>query len=266
MSCSGYYHAANFLLPSREVKSVTIWFQNKRQTERRVALLNSSDAARSLVSTTSLVTTTAKTHSPTYSATSSRPSLDRVASRTELRAAIPRTPTRPRDPGANLWDNMPSSPIVSPVSPPPIEYVELAKNQRVRRTLEWACAAARLAEKEGTSTSALSNSHPRRTRTQEHRIHQHRRRRHRSRHDQQHQQQRHKRPTKADADLTEDESDELVPTPTGSWINNDDRWVARADGAMQAAAPSLPPKSTQETQEDEVMRAALALCGLGRRS
>lgn len=159
---------------------------------------------------------------------------------------------------------MPSSPIASPVSPPPLEYVELAKNQRVRRSLEWACAAARLAEKEGVS---LANSHSRRTRTKEHRIHQYRHRRHNGCHDQQqHPHHRHKRPPKADTDLTEDESDELVPTPTGSWINDDDRWVARPDGAIQAAVPPTAPKSSQETREDDIMRAALALCGLGRRS
>jgi len=142
--------------------------------------------------------------------------------------------------------------------------VELAKNQRVRRSLEWACAAARLAEKEGVS---LVNSHSRRTRTKEHRIHQHRRRHHNDRYDhQQHHHHRQKRPPKADADLTEDESDEFVPTPTGSWINDDDRWVACPDGAIQAAVPPTAPKSSQETREDDIMRAALALCGLGRRS
>lgn len=156
---------------------------------------------------------------------------------------------------------MPSSPITSPFSPPPLEYVELAKNQRVRRSLEWACAAARLAEKEGVS---LPSSHSRRTKTKEHRIHQRdRHRRHHGRHDHQH---RHKRPPKADADLTEDESDEFLPTPTGSWINDEDRWVACPDGAIQVAVPPTAPKSSQETREDDIMRAALALCGLGRRS
>ncbi|KAF8633584.1 hypothetical protein AX15_001377 [Amanita polypyramis BW_CC] len=239
-----------------EVKSVTIWFQNKRQTERRVALLNSSDATRALVSTTSLAST--RTHSPTYSTTSPRPSLDRIASRTELRTSTPRTPTRRRDPGANLWDNMPSSPIASPVSPPLLEYVGQAKNQRGRRSLEWACAAARLAEKEGIS---FSNTYPRRTRTKEQRSHHHH---HHHRHHRRHHHHRQNRSTKVDADLTEEEPEEII-TPNGSWTNDDDRWIARPDGAMQAAIPPVL-KSSQGGQDDDVMRAAEALCGLGRRS
>ncbi|KAK2464891.1 hypothetical protein APHAL10511_002967 [Amanita phalloides] len=257
-----------------EVKSVTIWFQNKRQTERRVALLNSD----TLVSTTSLVTIKGPQPSaPTHSPSSSRPCLDRVASRTELRTLAPRTPTRRRSPRANLWDNMPSSPITSPISPPPLEYLELAKNQRVKRTLEWACAAARLAEKEGISVSSFSHPQPPRMRAK---AHQHRH--HRLHH--QHQdhilaraqaqaatqaQCRHNHPAKTDADLTEEESDELV-TPPGSWVQEEDQWIARPDGAMQAAVVSVAAsKCTSQgvrAQEDDVMRAALALCGLGRRS
>ncbi|KAM6498830.1 homeodomain transcription factor [Amanita muscaria] len=236
-----------------EVKSVTIWFQNKRQTERRVALLNSTDTGRSLVTTTALASTSNRTHSPTFSTASSRPSLDSVASRTELRTSTPHTPTRRRDLGGNLWDNMPSSPIASPISPPS-EYVEIAKNQRVRRTLEWACAAARVAEKEGGTTgTSSSSSQSRKMRTREqHRPHRRHSQRHRGKHT----------TTKADGDLTEEEPDETV-TPTGSWIKDDHRWVARSDGAVQVATPPAP-KISPEAHDDDVMRAALALCGLGR--
>ncbi|KAF8641038.1 hypothetical protein AX17_000683 [Amanita inopinata Kibby_2008] len=227
-----------------EVKSVTIWFQNKRQTERKVALHSSTNPPRALVSTTSLVLT--QVHSPAYSTTASRPSLDRVASRTELRVSSPRTPTRRRDLSANLWDNMPSSPIASPVSPAPMEYFRLAKGQRVRRTLEWACAAARLAEKDGTNAASLKNPYPRRPRVRE-------------------SHQRHpRRPIRVDTDLTEEESDEIV-SPNGSGIGGDVRWVAQCDGSVQATVPPAS-KQPQDVHDDDVMRAALALCGLGRRS
>lgn len=135
----------------------------------------------------------------------------------------------------------------------------MAKNQRVRRTLEWACAAARVAEKEGgtTGTSNLSSSsHSRKMRTREQ---QRPHRRHSQRH---HEHYRGKHTTtKADGDLTEEEPDETV-TPTGSW-KDDHRWVARSDGAVQVATPPAP-KISPEAQDDDVMRAALALCGLGR--
>lgn len=48
---------------------------------------------------------------------------------------------------------MPSSPLAPP-SPPPREYVEFGKKKSSTKTLEWACAAARLVNKEGGSMRA----------------------------------------------------------------------------------------------------------------
>ncbi|KAJ7110156.1 hypothetical protein C8R44DRAFT_884150 [Mycena epipterygia] len=129
-----------------EVKSVTIWFQNKRRTERR---------ATSGRAHTTQVAPTTRPHLPTKlssrtrrasstsTSSSTRPSLDRVASRSELRAPAPRTPSRRHNPHAPLWANMASSPIGPLSSPNARDYVEFGKEQQTR-SLEWACARRRL--------------------------------------------------------------------------------------------------------------------------
>ncbi|KAF8579263.1 homeobox-domain-containing protein [Ramaria rubella] len=233
-----------------ETKSVTIWFQNKRQTDRKVALHNATNSRNEgtheeTSSDTPNITLTTPT-SPTYppnalihqgagsgstndrslrkqsmtrsntlrrapshvssntsiSCTNSisrpRPSLDRVASRTELRfserptrnvddhihhtngndcdnnfntthlnsnSALPprsRTTTAcsngPASPPPSkdhpLWATMLSSPI-TPSSPPPAELVAYTRTRRTR-TLEWACASARLAGEDASSKFGLS--------------------------------------------------------------------------------------------------------------
>jgi hypothetical protein len=74
-----------------------------------------------------------------------------IASRSELRE-IDRTPKRRSgsNPSATLWESSPSS-VVSPLSD---EYVEFGKSHSTR-TLEWACAAARLAVKTKSSRHDL---------------------------------------------------------------------------------------------------------------
>jgi hypothetical protein len=206
---------------SREIKSVTIWFQNKRQTERR-ALHNATNTASTVLYSQNPPTVTAVTSTNAPTIPSSRPSLDRVASRSELRVPVPRTPTRRHDPKANIWENMPSSPIAPPFSPPSREYVEFGKSKRAKRTLEWACAAARLADKQGTVLSGLHQGNER-----------------------------------GDSDLTDDEVPEAI-TPPSTWGSGDTRWTMDQDTR----------KTTfhKVVQDEEMMKAALALCGLGRRT
>jgi hypothetical protein len=70
-----------------------------------------------------------------------------MARRSELRTAPPRTPTKRPDSNKSLWDNMPSSPLAPP-SPPEQEFVQFGMGMRKHtRSLEWACAAARLVGK-----------------------------------------------------------------------------------------------------------------------
>ncbi|KAJ3484569.1 hypothetical protein NLI96_g5552 [Meripilus lineatus] len=100
-----------------EIRSVTVWFQNKRQTERKVALSNgiapplprkghdsnSATPSRSACSTPPISTPRSaasssrlSNHSRTHSATHRYPSLDDVASRSERPQHPPRTPPRSR--------------------------------------------------------------------------------------------------------------------------------------------------------------------------
>ncbi|KAJ3876459.1 homeodomain transcription factor [Lentinula edodes] len=131
---------------SMEIKSVTIWFQNKRQMERKGSTPNSSASCPRLASPSSAPYSFVLT-GQTLTA---RPSLDRIASRSELPQSTPRTPTRQRDPARPIWEAMPSSPPFPMTSPSGKDYVEFGKLTRTR-TLEWACARRRLAAKSGES-------------------------------------------------------------------------------------------------------------------
>ena len=292
------------------MKSVTIWFQNKRQTERKVALHHGSsqsiDAHRGAsfpnpssspstlsppyaststsasgstssshpirTRTRTLSTTHVHAHTPRRKITPprARPSLDCVATRSESRLPPPRTPTRPHDPHASLWENMPSSPLAPPASPPARDLVEFLGGSR---TLEWACAAARLAEKEGR----------RRPRARERDLDydQSRDRGKDSERDR----------DKGDAGLagagydTEEDDVEAV-TPEGSlgasdaarWHGQGARIRPRPPLAFAPAPDSVPEGESGKwascgdsvtkdvPQDEDMMRAALALCGLGRRS
>lgn len=263
----------------REIKSVTIWFQNKRQTERKSAAntntLNtghtSSNAMPNTAGTmhTFSINGMSRTTSPSLSATSkgtsnsSCPSLDRVASRSELRVAAPRTPSRRHNPSGAIWDNMPSSPLAPPVSPPPQEFIDFGKNTRTRRTLEWACAAARVAEKDGhssvmnpgpdTSSSTLKTTSGRSKGRTIRREHSHNgtgsvRPR-----------QDYEEESAMDVELTDDDEDHEAITPPSTWGKEDLRWRTPAE---EGATSNLP----KGVDDDDMFKAALALCGLGRRT
>jgi len=109
---------------------------------------------------------------------------------------------------------MPSSPIAPPFSPPSREYVEFGKSKRTKRTLEWACAAARLADKDGAGVSTHVGV----------------------------------------SDSTDDEADEAI-TPPSTWGEGDTRWTTKHGTVLHKAV-----------QDEEMMKAVLALCGLGRRT
>ncbi|KAF8844194.1 homeobox-domain-containing protein [Paxillus ammoniavirescens] len=243
-----------------EMKSVTIWFQNKRQTERKVALhhattqsnteghrqapfpsssshataSSSSTPSHSIRSSHARTLSTSSVHTPLRKITPPRPrpSLDRVAARSESRLPPPRTPTKPRNPHASLWDNMPSSPLAAPVSPPSRDLVEFMGTSR---TLEWACAAARLAGKEGRGGTASG------------------------------------RLRGGDAgDETEEEDTEAI-TPDGSLGSSDIAWRAGTrlptpPHKRKLESPDWSGSAKNIPQDDDMMRAALALCGLGQRS
>ncbi|KAI0304726.1 hypothetical protein BC826DRAFT_1100523 [Russula brevipes] len=230
-----------------EPKVVTIWFQNRRQTERKAAALNIAGApapapAEPSSSSPAAVRPTPRSrprtstiphplsspyahrsslHTTTPTPLAKRPTLEATARRTERRIAPPRTPSRRPDPNKSPWDNMPSSPLAPP-SPPEREFVQFAalgRRSRHARSLEWACAAARLARRHG------------------------------------------------DADDDDDETDEEEEpheaiTPMGSLIEDggsDGFWGARNATARR------PTNKNPKDPESELMDAALLLCGLGRK-
>ncbi|KAI5121846.1 hypothetical protein M0805_003279 [Coniferiporia weirii] len=198
-----------------DVKSVSIWFQNKRQTERKIALGNATNrnapvpfamypvhyaSSESLATHTLDHRTSFSMHHPhtlpaAIPTKSRRPSrtasgsllLDRIATRAELPARALHTPITKHSQHAQytggsaqsesttVWDAMPSSPLqpesdlaadASIGSPSAREYLDFASSRRGksrprgRRTLEWACAAARIAAEKDITTS-LDASRPR---------------------------------------------------------------------------------------------------------
>ncbi|RDB29032.1 Zinc finger homeobox protein 3 [Hypsizygus marmoreus] len=229
-------------LGGMETKSVTIWFQNKRQTERKVAAINSASAS----ATTAVFSFNnsggggggggGRSHSLPTSTSTSRLSLDSVASRSELPMRPPRTPTRPRDPNAALWDNMPSSPIAPPFSPP------MPMPMKATRTLEWACAAARMSDRDRHNKD----------KDKEHRARSSSRVRRRK--------QGGRESVKMD--WTDEDTDEAI-TPPSTMAGGDVRWTTtEPGGSVISMEMGEYPKGVQD---DDMMKAALTLCGLGRR-
>ncbi|KAJ6519885.1 homeodomain transcription factor [Mycena sanguinolenta] len=138
-----------------EVNAVTSWFQSKRKATSRhrptrtrtrdITITDSTNTHQHPKSSSSASSRSSSTTS-TSTSTSRRPSLDCVASRSELRAPPPRTPSRSYNSHAPLWVNMASSPVAPPSSPFTRDYVEFGRGQRTR-SLEWACARSRLTAK-----------------------------------------------------------------------------------------------------------------------
>ncbi|KAG5715891.1 Zinc finger homeobox protein 4 [Termitomyces sp. T112] len=204
------------MLGGMETKSVTIWFQNKRQMERRLSLSNTAHSSRSLPQPCLPVTR--------------RPSLDCVASRSELPMPPPRTPSRRRDPHAAIWETMPSSPVAPPFSPSQREFIDFTQSHRSKMTLEWACAAARFSEKHGSRPRRGSKV---RVRVKERSV------------------------GKLDLTcLTDEDTDEAL-TPPGTLVGGDIRWTAEPGGGVSAVQ--------RGAEDEDMMKAALMLCDLGRR-
>lgn len=265
--------------------------------------------------------TISRTASPPFTSRSSsssafapaapRPSLDRVASRSELRAAAPRTPSRrpaapAPDGGPPIWDAMLSSPLAPPISPPAREFIDFGNNAKTRRTLEWACAAARVADKDGyasgmsagfsgamsspsaSASEGSSASAARRSNSKGRTIHRQRSRVYvgkereresapvRPRPPPRREDSRGSSSSGADAggeatDEDEDDDQEAI-TPPSTWGKDDRRWRAggdeRAPSLTAMARATLPKGSTAAAvavDDDDMFKAALALCGLGGR-
>ncbi|KZP28808.1 hypothetical protein FIBSPDRAFT_992917 [Athelia psychrophila] len=127
-----------------ELKTVTNWFQNRRQTSKRRsrALSSRGPAISQNASKTSLP---ARKLHPSIS-------LDNIAGlhEREIKDTTPSTPSKPQRSASfgdhdEIWAHMLSSPCVPPSSPSAerVRMLAVPPNSRTRRSLEWACARAR---------------------------------------------------------------------------------------------------------------------------
>lgn len=135
---------------------MTVWFQNKRQTERKIAravepypgyrdLCTLFSTSASALSRPRTPTPTAPTRRASLAIPARTLSLDHIAARAERPPprTPPHAPSTPTPASAPLWAAMPSSPSASPPREPAYAF-----SGRRRRTLEWACAAARPGDRE----------------------------------------------------------------------------------------------------------------------
>ncbi|KAG7091257.1 hypothetical protein E1B28_010306 [Marasmius oreades] len=237
-----------------DVKSVTIWFQNKRQLERKSAShrvegklhhhskrhsdnsRHSHSRPRSPVSRSpSLPVPLSSSFPPTV-----RPSLERVASRSEL--ALPPEPQTPkRSPctvtgrgNLPIWECMPSSPPGPLESPPARDFVEFGKLKR-SITLEWACARRRMAEKEGGARAVGEEE---------------------------------EEGDEVDRIMSEKARAKMFNLPSKRRLERSVTWtmgdVRKVSAIREPSSLRRSESYNQQQDDDDVMRAALVLCGLGR--
>lgn len=143
-----------------ELKSVTNWFQNRRQTEKRKSLIwNENNPPKNHAPQSRRL----KQRHPNKSISSFSVSLDKIAQLSERPSSpslllsanrAPLTPFTPRTTNARvqsspspseLWKHIPSSPAI-PQSSPGAEEARLAdlpSRSKTWRSLEWACLKAR---------------------------------------------------------------------------------------------------------------------------
>ncbi|KAI0315258.1 homeobox domain-containing protein [Amylostereum chailletii] len=144
-----------------DYKSITVWFQNKRQSEKRKAWTRNDRAKKRAEA--QLAAAIYRGELPKPPPSNPLISLDRIASLSERPSDPPtsiRTPLTPKKrrtaedcspPGrspCDLWMHMPSSPMQTPSSPAENTRLLLAPTlTKPRKSLEWACTKARVSEK-----------------------------------------------------------------------------------------------------------------------
>ncbi|CAL1695046.1 unnamed protein product [Somion occarium] len=131
-----------------ELKSVNVWYQNRRRSAKKQALAWKPENAS---------TSTRRNKKPSGSKIATSLSLDRIAAsreRRDLSSRVSRSPLTPKanraytdqiPPATDIWDHIPSSPQAPPSSPG-AESARLSKlpsGSKTLRSLEWACAKAR---------------------------------------------------------------------------------------------------------------------------
>ncbi|KAI0830511.1 hypothetical protein BC628DRAFT_1336574 [Trametes gibbosa] len=147
-----------------ELKAVNAWFQNKRRTLKKscsgCGWSKGSLPENKHVRPANGLKSLPRSESPM--------SLERIASSHELPYKpkplhAPHAPTTPRRRAGTgiskeIWEYLPSSPPTRPSSPGHLEPVlSLASRTQRARSLEWACAKARVERKTSTRVSAESD-------------------------------------------------------------------------------------------------------------
>ncbi|KAG2368891.1 hypothetical protein BDR07DRAFT_1457161 [Suillus spraguei] len=143
-----------------ELKSVTNWFQNRRQTEKRKSLIWNENNPPKIHPPQSR---RLKQRHPNKSISSFSVSLDKIAQLSERHSSpslllsanqVPLTPFTPRTDNvraqsspspSELWKHIPSSPAIPQSSPGAEEarLSDLPSRSKTWRSLEWACLKAR---------------------------------------------------------------------------------------------------------------------------
>ncbi|KAG6380894.1 hypothetical protein JVT61DRAFT_5286 [Boletus reticuloceps] len=129
-----------------ELKSVTNWFQNRRQTSRKKSRSSSeNDPPRTRRSNTPL--DRSKISLDCIATLSERPSLTLQLNSQRIPFTPRKSHVQHKDPSSplELWTHMLSSPVVPPFAPDPEEVRLAALSSRAKTLcpLEWACLKAR---------------------------------------------------------------------------------------------------------------------------
>jgi hypothetical protein len=218
----------------RDVKFITVWFQNRRQSDKRKAWTK-KDRAKKKENTC---------HKIRIHTVFSKPvvSLDQIASRLERvqspalsvlstqnpgNSLEPATPTRSK-PEA-LWAHMPSSPPDAPSSPPSdgLQWMKTPCPVKSGTSLEWACAKERMGNKhrlkrdKGTRLVELQRASPRRPPAAL------------------------KKEQESDSDSDQDTE---APTPSQSQATNDNGTPSGAKTASKSLPDELRGKSTKDVE------------------
>ena len=232
------YHLV--LMPEhRDVKFITVWFQNRRQSDKRKAWTK-RDRAKKKENTCHRIQIHTVFSKPVVSLDQIASRLERVQSTTlpdtpravlstqKLGNALePATPTRSKSEA--LWAHMPSSPPDAPSSPPSDGLRSMTTPCLVKsgKSLEWACAKERMGNKyrlkrdKGTRLVELRRASPRRPPAAL------------------------KKEQESDSDSDQDTE---APTPAQTQATDDNGTPPRAKAASKSRPDELCGKSTKDVE------------------
>ncbi|KAI9460516.1 hypothetical protein BJY52DRAFT_259415 [Lactarius psammicola] len=222
-----------------DVKFITVWFQNRRQSDKRKAWTK-KDRAKKKENTYHRIRIHTVFSKPVVSLDQIASRLERVQSpalpdtpRTVLSTQRPENSLEPATPTRSkpkaLWAHMPSSPPDAPSSPPSDSLRSMTAPCLVKsgKSLEWACAKERMGNKyrlkqdKGTRLVELQRASPRRPPAAL------------------------KKGQESDSDSDQDTE---APTPAQRQATNDDGTPSGARAASKSRLDELRGKSTKDVE------------------